>query len=437
MAGCSTPASPRDQAALPGQGSGGSAELVFPAAAVAGAFAAFILIGALASCFGPLLPYFEARYGVPRPEAGGVVTAYFTGSLAGVGWASWAGKRLASRVWLLAALGMLAAGTLVVAVAPGWPVVLAGTVVAGTGFGSLDFGLNRLFSLGFGGRKGAMLNTLNALYGAGAVAGPLLVAAAGQRGASWVFAGMAALAVAVAPGLARVGGGKGPPPADAGTTTACTANAGPANAGTATAGTATAGTGTPGTAITGKPDVVFILFVCGYLLYMGVESGITSWEPTQLRAAGYSAPFADGAASAFWLFLTAGRLLMAPVTLRVRARTIVLASLASSVLMLAVATAPAAPYAYALAGLALAAVFPTGLAWAAEARPEAVTWLLTACMIGGAALPLATGWIIQRAGADRTAAVVGSIALACTAVFAGIAILSHDEPGHRDRRHRR
>jgi fucose permease len=158
-----------------------------------------------------------------------------------------------------------------------------------------------------------------------------------------------------------------------------------------------------------------------YLLYLGVEGGVSGWAPTHLRALGYSTAFADGATSAFWLCLTAGRFLIVPVALRVRPKRIVLTGIAATAVVLLFALAKTtAPYAYAIAGLTLAPVWPTGLAWLSEsdADSHAVGYLVAASMLGGAVLPYTTGWIIQQVGVRATPAVLAGFAIGTAAMFA-------------------
>ncbi len=124
-----------------------------PRAAVAGSLAAFALIGALQAIYGPLLPVFEARYGITPATAGSVLSAHFVGSLAGVLWAMWGLHRLQNRTYLVIGLATIAICGSLVAVAPAWWMVLAGAASGGFGVGVIDFGLNSLFALNFGARK--------------------------------------------------------------------------------------------------------------------------------------------------------------------------------------------------------------------------------------------------------------------------------------------
>jgi fucose permease len=360
-----------------------------------------MMVGALTSFYGPLLPYLETRFGIPRTTAGTVLAANFGGSLAGVSWALWGSRRLAPRTRLLIALASVAVGTGAVAAASQWWLVLAGVTVAGFGFGICDFSLNRLFADAFDQGKGAMLNLLNALFGVGAVVAPLLVAVLAKDHMSWLFGGTALVAVAVGPLMARIGTVPASVPAGAG----------------AGAGAVVAEAIAAPAVVRGRLSRRAWLFMVAYLLYLGVEGGVSGWAPTHLRALGYSSAFADATTSAFWLCLTAGRFLVVPVAMRVSPKRIVLIGIGATAVVLVFALAkPAAPYAYAIAGLTLGPVWPTGLAWLSESGADsgAVGYLVAASMLGGAVLPYTTGWIIQQAGVRATPAVVAGFAV-CTA----------------------
>jgi FHS family glucose/mannose:H+ symporter-like MFS transporter len=362
-----------------------------------------LMIGGLTSFYGPLLPYLETRFGVPRTTAGAVLGADFGGSLVGVSWAIWGARALAARNRLLFALATVAVGTGSVAIVSRWWLVLAGVAVAGFGFGILDFSLNRLFADAFDQGRGAMLNLLNAMFGVGAVVGPLLVAALAERHVSWLFAGTALVAIVVAPLIARVGA------------TPAAARTAPA-----TARTVPAESKVPTVAL-GRLSRRAWLFTVAYLLYMGAEGGVSGWAPTHLKALGYSPAFADATTSAFWLCLTASRFLVVPVALRVSSRIIVLTGIGATAVVLVFALAkPAAPYAYAVAGLTLGPVWPTGLAWLSESDTDggAVGYLIAASMLGGAVLPYTTGWIIQQAGVRATPAVLAVFAVSTAGVLA-------------------
>ena len=281
-------------------------------------------------------------------------------------------------------LAALVAGCLLFAVAPAWWAVLLGAATIGLGFGGLDLGINQLFAYSFGARAGTMLNVLNGTYGIGAVAGPLLIAAASAGGVWLVYVGCAAAAAALAIPLSRVGGH----------------------------GTPSDGKGSAGSSIAGRTShrafvLTVGLFAVGVMLYVGVESGVGGWEPSHLEALGMSAAAASSATSAFWLGLTAGRFLIAPVALRVGPDRIVLASTVAGIVTLALAAVPGlAPVAYAATGLVIAPIYPTALAWLAGSTPGRRTptvYPIASAMVGAAVFPPLIGRAIESLRQPRHA----------------------------------
>ncbi|HEX7473973.1 MAG TPA: MFS transporter [Candidatus Limnocylindrales bacterium] len=373
---------------------------VFSATTVVAACLSFVLIGALGAFYGPLIPVFEVRYGIGPSAAAAVLSAHAVGALLGVLAASQALRILTNRSFLVASLAILAVGFLVFAAAPAWWAVLAGAGILGFGFGALDLGVNQLFAYSFGARAGTMLNVLNGVYGIGAVAGPLLVATVAPGGIGPLYLGCAVFAAVLIVPLRRVRGD----------------------------GTPSDGKGASAVGRTGGRGVVLTvgLFAIAYALYVGVESGVGGWEPSHLAALGLSAAAASSATSAFWLGLTAGRFLIAPVALRVRPARIVLISIGAGIVTLALATIPGlAPVAYAATGLAIAPIYPTGIAWLAGATPGRRTptvYLVGASMIGAAIFPPLVGLAIQDLGTAVTPVALAILAVGSASAFAGVAV---------------
>ena len=81
-------------------------------------------------------------------------------------------------------MAVLAIGFIGLALAPSWETVLAGAGFVGIGFRALDLGVNQLFAYSFGIRAGTMLNILNGVFGIGAVAAPIIVAAVAPAGSA-------------------------------------------------------------------------------------------------------------------------------------------------------------------------------------------------------------------------------------------------------------
>ncbi len=374
---------------------------VFSATTVVAACLSFVLIGALSSFYGPLIPVFEVRFGLGPSSAAAVLSAHAIGAFVGVIGASFALRWMTNRAFLVLAMAILTAGFLVLALAPQWWLVLVGAAIVGIGFGFLDLGVNQLFAYSFGVRAGTMLNILNGVFGIGAVAGPIIVAAVAPDGIGPMYVGCAVFALALAVPLGRVRG----------------------------QGTPTDGKGSSTVGRTSGRGVAAMvgLFALAYALYVGVEAGVGGWEPSHLAALGLSAAEASWATSAFWLGLTAGRFLIAPVALRVAPERIVLACSGAAIITLGVAAIPGlAAIAYAATGLVIAPIYPTGFAWLAKATPGRRTptaYLVGSAVLGAAVFPPLVGLAIQDFGASVTPLALGLIAAATTLAFWGVALI--------------
>jgi MFS transporter, FHS family, glucose/mannose:H+ symporter len=337
-------------------------------------------VGLLLSLYGPAIPELRAAYGVGGGGSALVLSAHFAGAMAGIGW--WGvDRRLGPRTWLLVATALLAAGAVGIAFAPAWPVVLAGAFGVGVGFGVVVVEINVLFAEGFGERATAMLNLLGACFGAGAVLGPLAVAATGgYRVPFGAGALLAAAAMALTRDLPRTP--RAPAPGD----------------------------GRPPAGVVGG-------FVALCALYVGVESGIGGFEATSLRAGGTGQAAAASWTAGYWAALTAGRLLAVPLALRVPAPALAAGSLALAAVGLGLAHLPAlAPAAYTLTGLALGPVFPTALAWLARAAPGArgpTAMVFAAANLGGVVLPVVIGRLVDASSPAVIPTTVLVVALAC------------------------
>jgi len=336
--------------------------------------------GLLLSLYGPALPELRSRYGIGEGASALVLSAHFLGAMAGIAW--WGlERRLASRTWLATGTGLLAAGAVAIAFAPAWPVVLAGAAGLGVGFGVIVVEINVLLAEGFGERAAAMLNLLGATFGAGAVAGPLILAATG--GYRVPFCAGALLAVGALP-LAR----------DLPRTAA------------------------PPDAVRPRtPPALVAGFVAVVALYVGTESGIGGFEATSLLAGGTGAAAAAGWTAGYWAALTTGRLLAIPLALRVAPAVLAAGSLVAAAGGLGLAHVPGfAAAAYTLTGLALGPVFPTVLAWLAVVAPGSRTstaMVFAAGQLGGIVLPVVIGRLVDAGSPAVIPSAVLGVALCC------------------------
>ncbi|WP_369275097.1 sugar MFS transporter [Streptomyces sp. R11] len=393
---------------------------VFSPAAVVASCVGFVLIGALQALYGPAIPAFREEFGLSPSAAGLGLSAHFVGGVAGVllfdrlhGSGRVGNRRILGASYLLMALG--ATGF---ALAPNWPAALAMALLAGLGFGGIDYGLNQLFAVGFGHRSTAMLNILNAHFGIGAILGPALIGAVGSAHYPVVFLGFA---LANLPLLLCLRGVRDQAPQSPGTametsmeTSAVTTS------GRSTERPTERSSDTYGGQVQARSlGSVLAVFVALYVLHVGIEAGVGGWEPTHLETVGYGAGAAATATSVYWLMMTVGRFLVAPIALRFSAQAIITVSCAGMTVCLLLATVPElAPYAYAGVGLFIAPIFPTGLPWLNRAVPRARragAVVIAASMVGGVVAGPALGKAIEWSGIRTVPLLLAGISALCLA----------------------
>ncbi|WP_420878367.1 MFS transporter [Streptomyces sporangiiformans] len=386
---------------------------VFSTAAVVASCAGFVLIGALQALYGPAIPAFREEFALSPSAAGLGLSAHFIGGVAGVLLFDRLYGRIGNRRILGGSYLLMALGAAGFALAPNWPVGLAMALLAGLGFGGIDYGLNQLFAVGFGHRSTAMLNILNAHFGVGAILGPALIAAVGSEHYPAVFLGFA---LANLPLLLCLKGvrDRAPQPADAARPTEA-----PRPADAERSADAIRPEAGGGSVLGRSLGSVLAVFVALYVLHVGVEAGVGGWEPTHLETVGYGAGVAATATSVYWLMMTVGRFLVAPIALRFSAQAIITVSCAGMTACLLLAAVPGlAPYAYAGVGLFIAPIFPTGLPWLHSAAPgarRAGAMVIAASMVGGVAAGPALGKAIEWSGIRAVPLLLCAVSALCLA----------------------
>ncbi|MGP4007489.1 MFS transporter [Streptomyces sp. 4N124] len=366
---------------------------VFSPSAVVASCVGFVLIGVLQALYGPSIPALREEFGLSPSAAGLGLSAHFVGGVAGVLLFDRLYGRIGNRRLLGVSYLLMAVGAAGFALAQSWPVALAAALLAGLGFGGIDYGLNQLFAVGFGHRSTAMLNVLNAHFGVGAILGPALIGVVGAEHYPAVFLGFA---LANLPLLLCLRGVRDRVP--------------PASSEVPESGSGV---------LRRSLGSVLAVFVALYVLHVGIEAGVGGWEPTHLETVGYGAGAAATATSVYWLMMTVGRFLVAPLALRFSAQAIITVSCAGMTVCLLLATVPGlAPYAYAGVGLFIAPIFPTGLPWLNRAAPgarRAGAVVIAASMVGGVAAGPALGKAIEWSGIRAVPLLLCAVSAVCLA----------------------
>lgn len=330
-----------------------------------------VFMGLVTAMLGAAAPFAVRRFGVGVAASGLPVTVYSAGSAAAVLALGTVARRIhpvRAMTWSVLVFGVGAIG---LGLAPSWPSHLTAAAVAGAGFGGLVLFLNTAFSSGGGRHDVLVLNLLNAVYGVGAVTGPLAVGAIGEAGLPVVFvvAGLACL-----PGIVARSAGE----------------------------LIVARPSTPDGPIRGNLAVIGG-FVGFYVCYTGLETGTGTWESSFLVAGGLTPARAATFTALFWAGLSVGRIILPLVGVRLRPRVLVVLGVLLSCCGLIVAMVPGLGYAgFAFVGFALGPVFPTAFVWVARALPGGHTIssiLLTADTAGNAVTPALIGLAVAGFGA--------------------------------------
>lgn len=168
--------------------------------------ATFVMMGAGQALFGPVLPVYVRTFSLSEGEAGLFVALLWVGCFLGVGVMYFRGAVIGPRH----ALAAMAAGTGLMALSLGWVATLAGGVLFGVGYGMATAVFNPRVMRAFGAKGPSMLSLLNATFGIGAIAAPLVFVWLGSDPA-WSF-GLVALVLLAIFALAGPAGRKGVAP---------------------------------------------------------------------------------------------------------------------------------------------------------------------------------------------------------------------------------
>jgi FHS family glucose/mannose:H+ symporter-like MFS transporter len=374
-----------------------------PRRATVSSIVLFVLLGAATASLGAALPQIRGLYPDAASSGGRLVSLYMLGSLIAITVGGLGERKLPPAAAIMSLIGFFAAGCLGIGLAPSWMLLQLAAVAAGAGFGGLALYINTAFAQVFGGRNLVMLSLLNAAYGAGAVAGPVLAGLPAHLGLRLVFPACGLLAVTCLP--ARD----------------CS------RALTRPASTAAPGSGDADRS--SRPGLtalkILVPFAIIGFLYDGLETGTGAWESTHLVWIGYSVTAAAQIAAFFWAGMLVGRLIIPSLTRQFAPSAIALGGVLAAAVALGGAALPwFAPYGYALAGFGLAPVFPAMLAMVsrAAASPQFANGvMLSACMVGGVIWPAIIGLVADRhLPATIPLALAGISALCLVAIWNAI-----------------
>ena len=361
-----------------------------------------LLFGVVMALLGAVLPVVSARLKFDLAQAGQLFLAMNFCMLAASLSLGPLMDRFGLKPPLLGGPLVVGAALILIALAPDYPVLLAGAALLGLGGGALNAGANTLVAdlHPEPSRKNAALNLLGVFFGFGALLLPFAV------GALLARVGLVAIALAVAAGCAA-----------ASVFSLTLAFPAPKQAGGVKAADVWRFARMPAVLL-----VAFLLF-----FQSGNEFTLGGYLSMYLtREVGSSIAGASYGLAGFWAAIMLARLLLSRILLRVEGHTLVLLSASCSAgataLLLLLAWPVGAFGAVVLLGLSLAGIYPTmlGIAGARFKENSGTVFgiLFTIALAGGMTLPWLVGQIAQRQGL-RTALwlVTGSFLLILALAF--------------------
>ena len=349
----------------------------------------FGLLGLFQATLGPLIPLLRDRDHLSPATAGLLVTGFFGGCLVSTAVGGALSDRWARGPLYVVSSALLLAGLGFLAVPAGWPVPLLAVAVAGLGFGGLVLLVNTVMAA----RGLTYVNLVNGTYGLGAAAGPALIS---LTHGGFLFAVLAAGVLVSLPWAV------------------------------------------PAAESTGvrehlRVSLPLVLFCAMLFCYAGVETGLSSWEATNLRGHGYSADAAAALTSLFWLGLASGRLVVPLVTRKwTPTRLIVTALVACGACLTVIAFAASAPVGFFLLGACAGPIFPATLAWIARTLPHprrANAIVLTMAMLGNASVPALVGYGLQATSVLALPLFVAVAVAACLGIVAALRVATRPRQG--------
>jgi fucose permease len=362
--------------------------------------AGLLAVGLPDGALGVAWPSIQAEFDRPLGSLGWLLTGWTIGYLSGSAASGPVSVRLGTGPLLVAAGLASILGYLGYTFVPSWVGLVVFSVVLGAGGGTLDASINAHAALTSGLR---FLNLLHAAYGVGATMAPLLLTIVLHVGGSWrvAYGVLGAYAVLLTVGYVVTRTRWTSPPSPD-----------PASA-------AAAGRSRPARSRRGLAGLTLATF----FVYVGVEATAGRWSYTLFTEGRGMATAAAGLwAGAFWLALTAGRLLSVGAAGRLRAERLIDLGIAGMVLGSALLwwnpTPTAGGIGLVLVGLGAAPVFPTFVhltpgRLGEDNAAHAIGYQVAISGVAAAAVPTLVGVLAGRVGLEVVgpAMLLGSLVL--------------------------
>jgi len=333
----------------------------------------FTVFGAALTLTGPLLPQLIEHFGLSYGEAGTLQVSSQVGYLAAIVLSGWLSAKIDGRMMLLAAIVFSLIGYGAFSLAPSFPAACALMIVGGAGGGAIEVIINAVVMKLSETRRSNLLNFIHLFFGVGAFIGPAVVGKLLALGVTWnwFYFGTAVCWTALLLG-----------------TLACRF---PSIKPVETASSE------PARSVFSLPlaRVLFLVLT----LYVGLELGVGGWVTTYLvHHEGMAPSYAAYSASAFWLGIAGGRLILGVIGHRWHESGILTILAAFSAACLLAAVLVPSPFVaalfLALTGLGYSGIYPTAVSFGGGAYPEQSTPVTALLVTGGGIGAVAFPWLM-------------------------------------------
>lgn len=307
-------------------------------------------------------------------------------------------QRIGRRPVLAGGIGLAAIGLILLAIAAGWPIFVAGVIPFGIGCGTLDGAGNGLILDLFPAARGRALNLLHFCFSAGALACPAIVGRTIEAGVPWrgLLLATAVVAIPIAALFARAAMPAGRHDGD----------------------------------MTARPragrllfDRVLLVLGIAIACYVASELGVSNWLVRFLSAAPLDV--ATTALTLYWAGLTVGRLGSARIGDRFDHTAFATSACAATgILILLAVLAPSIGLSIALiaaAGVTSGPIFPLIVAIGGDRYPDRSAaiggYIAGAAVAGGISYPPVMGFLSVTVGLPAAMAGTGALAILAAIVL--------------------
>lgn len=372
----------------------------------------YFVIGLAHVVLGSILPVLLQHYDQNYSAGGELIFSQFAGFLAGVLVSPLLNRRFGKRGSILIATGLLVAAEIAYAFLPPWGFMYVIAVAAGFGFGMIEAVIGTIIIAAITEGTAIAMSRLEVLFGIGALVMPLiaspLIAAGSWRIAFLIVAAFSLISLIL---WGRGHFGNLQSMLDDRTT--------PKDLKLSPSSRST--TRFP---YKGKQWVLLGIFIVFFFFYVGTEMSLVNFMPAIFIAKlGMTESAAALTVTFFWLAMSIGRLFAGVIAEKISYRIYILSSCTLTLLLLV--TFPftenrlAAFAVILLLGLFMSGIFSIALVFSSKMLPgteeSTPSIMIASGGVGGAVLPLLTGWSMDHLQVAQTAGLL--------AVFAAILFL--------------